>query len=108
MSEELRKESMRLEDAGLLEEWSEVGDHIMNLHAELDRLHQQLAERGEPVADIPDYDAGMLNDWGGGNTDWWLDYLRAEIGRCNDYWRSCTEDIAPPAQSAVPEDKDER
>ena len=35
----------------------------------------------------PDYDAGLLNDFGGGNTGWWLDYIRAEIGRANDHWR---------------------
>lgn len=46
--------------------------------------------RSQPAgdADIPDYDAGLLNDWGGGNVDWWQDYIRAEIGRANDYWRS--------------------
>lgn len=38
-------------------------------------------------ADIPDYDAGVLNDFGGGNIDWWQDYIRAEIRRANDYWR---------------------
>lgn len=32
-----------------------------------------------------DYDAGLLNDYGGGDVDWWWDYIRAEIGRCNDY-----------------------
>jgi hypothetical protein len=46
-----------------------------------------------PVPDVPgaedaDYDAGLLNDWGGGNVDWWQDYLRAEIGRANDHWRA--------------------
>lgn len=39
-------------------------------------------------ASFSDYDAGLLNDWGGGNVDWWQDYLRAEIGRANDFWRS--------------------
>lgn len=34
-----------------------------------------------------DYDAGLLNDYGGGEVEWWQDYLRAEIGRANDYWR---------------------
>jgi hypothetical protein len=34
-----------------------------------------------------DYDAGLLNDFGGGDVGWWQDYLRAEIGRANDYWR---------------------
>ena len=32
------------------------------------------------------YDAGLLNDYGGGNVEWWQDYIRAEIDRCNDYW----------------------
>lgn len=35
---------------------------------------------------VPDYDAGLLNDWGGGNVEWWQDYLRAEIGRANEHW----------------------
>jgi hypothetical protein len=35
-----------------------------------------------------DYDSGYLNDYGGGNAGWWQDYIRAEVGRCNDYWRS--------------------
>ena len=38
---------------------------------------------------IPDYDAGLLNDWGGGNVEWWQDYLRAEIAKSNDHWRAC-------------------
>lgn len=41
----------------------------------------------EPVA-YDDYDAGYLNDWGGGNVEWWQNYIRAEIGRANEFWRS--------------------
>jgi hypothetical protein len=37
------------------------------------------------------YDAGLLNDYGGGNIEWWQDYLRAEIGRANEYWREIYE-----------------
>ena len=33
-----------------------------------------------------EYDAGLLNDWGGGNVAWWHDYPRYEIGRANEYW----------------------
>lgn len=40
------------------------------------------------MTDISDYDAGLLNDWGGGNVEWWQDYLRAEIARANEHWRS--------------------
>jgi len=31
------------------------------------------------------YDAGLLSDYGGGNVEWWQDYLRAEIDRANEY-----------------------
>ncbi len=33
------------------------------------------------------YDAGILNDYGGGNVEWWQDYIRTELGRANDYWQ---------------------
>ena len=42
---------------------------------------------------IPDYDAGLLNDWGGGNVEWWQDYLRAEIARANEHWRACVAQL---------------
>ena len=32
------------------------------------------------------YDAGLLNDWGGGNVEWWQDYIRAELGRAEDFY----------------------
>ena len=35
-----------------------------------------------------DYDPGLLNGWGGGVVDWWMDYIRTEIGCCNEWWRS--------------------
>ena len=37
---------------------------------------------------IKRYDAGLLSDYGGGNVEWWQDYLRAEIERCNDHWEA--------------------
>ena len=35
-----------------------------------------------------DYDAGILNDYGGGDVGWWQDYIRFEINSCNEYWKS--------------------
>ena len=34
---------------------------------------------------IKRYDAGLLGDGGGGDVEWWQDYLRVEIERCNDF-----------------------
>jgi len=45
----------------------------------------------EEILDERDYDPGLLNDYGGGNTEWWLDYIRSEINSCNSYWRSLIE-----------------
>jgi hypothetical protein len=53
----------------------------------------------EAVLDFPDYDAGLLNDWGGGNVAWWQDYIRAEIGRANDHWRALAAD--PPEEIGI-------
>jgi len=41
----------------------------------------------DKIRALPDYDTGLLNDHGGGNVEWWQDYLRAEIDRANDHWR---------------------
>lgn len=35
----------------------------------------------------PDYDPGLLSDFGGGDVNWWQDYLRAEIARANEHWQ---------------------
>lgn len=53
----------------------------------------------EKILEEQDYDAGLLNDYGGGNVSWWHDYIRAEIGRCNGYWRSVIESYMPDAES---------
>lgn len=34
------------------------------------------------------YDAGHLNDHGGGNVGWWQDYIRAELARAHDFYQS--------------------
>ena len=33
------------------------------------------------------YDAGLLNDYGGGNVGWWQDYIRAELERAHDHYQ---------------------
>ena len=48
------------------------------------------AERDEaqPVADLAAYDAGLLSDFGGGNVEWWQDYIRAELERAHEFYQS--------------------
>ena len=55
----------------------------------------------DTLAGLLDYDAGLLNDWGDGNVEWWQDYLRAEIGRANEFWREQVENV-PVLRSAPP------
>lgn len=38
------------------------------------------------MSEIHPYDAGLLNDFGGGNVEWWQDYIRAELGRAHDHY----------------------
>ena len=34
------------------------------------------------------YEAGLLSDFGGGNVDWWQDYIRAELERAEGFYTS--------------------
>jgi hypothetical protein len=45
----------------------------------------------QSILNESDYDAGLLNSYGGGDVIWWFDYIRAEVNRCNEYWRSIVE-----------------
>jgi hypothetical protein len=37
---------------------------------------------------LDEYDAGFLNDFGGGNVGWWQDYIRSELGSAYDFYQS--------------------
>ncbi|MEN5317731.1 hypothetical protein ABE509_09280 [[Pseudomonas] hibiscicola] len=32
------------------------------------------------------YDAGLLGDGGGGDVNWWQDYIRAELDRAHEFY----------------------
>jgi hypothetical protein len=64
-------------------------------------LAAQPAPVQEPVA-LEEYDAGLLNDYGGGNVEWWQDYIRAELGRAYHHYLSQIT-TPPAAQPAVPD-----
>jgi len=49
-------------------------------------------EQGEPVA-LAEYDAGLLNDYGGGNVGWWWDYIRYELGLAHDHYQEQVADL---------------
>src|SRR5690625_2607529 len=82
-----------------------VGSDMEDAAARWNRRQSQQAQ-GEAQG-FTDYDAGALNDWGGGDVGWWQDYIRSEIERANDHWREQTGPeplyLAPPAPAAVPE-----
>ncbi len=59
-----------------------------------------IADAGEMVLD--EYDAGLLNDFGGGNVGWWQDYIRAELGRAHEFYQSQV-DHAGDANTIAPE-----
>ena len=52
---------------------------------------------------LEEYDAGLLNDYGGGNVEWWQDYIRAELGRAYEHYQSQTTAPVPeqPEQEPV-------
>jgi hypothetical protein len=52
---------------------------------------------------LEDYDAGLLNDYGGGNVSWWHDYIRYEVDKANDWWRQQVEAENPAAPAPADE-----
>ena len=54
-------------------------------------VYIEMPDGAKIIGQIDDYDCGLINDYGGGNIQWWQDYIREEIGRCNDYWREQIE-----------------
>jgi len=63
------------------------------------------ADHAQPKAEpapLEEYDAGLLNDFGGGKVDWWQDYIRAELGRAFDHYQSqVAQPKAEPVQEPV-------
>ena len=49
------------------------------------------------IEPCPRYGAGLLNDFGGGDVNWWQDYLRAELERAHDFYEAAWP--APTAPS---------
>lgn len=63
-----------------------------------------LSEFQEPASVSLDYyDAGLLNDFGGGDVDWWQDYIRAELARAHDFYQSQVVDYSPPSDTSCAE-----
>lgn len=68
---------------------------IADLCFDLLDAREQLEAMQDGASKLDDYDSGYMNDYGGGNIGWWQDYIRAEVNRCNDFWRSQIENILP-------------
>lgn len=57
-------------------------------YAAILKLVPEIGELVEANKTVQEYDAGSLNDYGGGNVEWWQDYIRAELGRAHDFYQS--------------------
>ena len=77
-------------------------DHSKELEASMSDALKEKIEAQKPTApaSFQDYDAGLLNTYGGGNTSWWLDYIRGELERCNEHWREQIASYHPETPTA--------
>lgn len=74
------------------------GGQAEKIDRELHRIISALADGAESpmtvgiepseMDEFDDYEPGMINGNGGGNVEWWRDYMRSEIDKANDHWRS--------------------
>ena len=73
-------------ESGLLNE-----DEAKAMAAELRSAADDLSPRDTPELD--EYEAGLLASAGGGDVEWWQDYLRAELGRAHEFYQSQMESL---------------
>ena len=69
-------------------------------HGMYERMLELLAEEEAqkptaPASLVEDYDAGLLNDYGGGKVGWWHDYIREVLTACNEHWREALSRYTP-------------
>ena len=50
-------------------------------------LDVESTHRLDALRNISDYDCGLMNGYGGGQVNWWHNYIRYEVDRCNKHWR---------------------
>lgn len=43
------------------------------------------------------YDAGNINSFGGGDVEWWQNYIRSELERAHDFYAQQAENIRQQA-----------
>ena len=80
-----------------------IGPELRRLHAVESGAKIELMRRGNLIdslnglcesyrtqvqGELEPYAAGLLNDFGGGNAEWWQDYIRAELGHAHDFYQS--------------------
>lgn len=46
------------------------------------------------IRSLDPYDAGLLNDYGGGDVEWWQNYIRDELDRAHDFYQSQVDGAA--------------
>lgn len=51
------------------------------------------------IDEVEPYDAGLLGDFGGGNVEWWQDYIRSELQRAHEFYESQLQSRAKPGQT---------
>ena len=57
------------------------------------------------VGDVDCYEAGLLSDFGGGNVEWWQDYIRAELARAHEFYVSQWPSAIPATELATLREK---
>lgn len=87
-----QKCSFHAEREDVLHEWA----------ARAKTAEQQLAEAATVVEqfELDEYDAGCLNDYGGGNVGWWQDYVRYELNRAYECYKEQVDSLICAARTA--------
>ena len=86
-------------------DWNEIGpgDELPEKARDVQTIYASppkapAARQPSDAFQLETYDAGLLNDYGGGKVEWWQDYLRAELARAHEFYQSQCEPVLAAVQ----------
>ena len=73
---------------------------IADLYAEAYRDGMNASRPPVQTDGLVRYDAGLLGDGGGGDVDWWQDYIRAELERAHEHYELQYEALSHSSETS--------
>jgi hypothetical protein len=88
---DIREAAAKIAEQDFRSDLAKEYNHNPDWHLHGQRIAKSIRALPIPYPDtvrdaLDRYDAGLLGDGGGGDVDWWHDYIRAELERAHEFY----------------------